>query len=292
MDFFSFMILGKSIAMNNNQILSASLLDILFDGRNKDYGAYELRAGYPKRIRKALSAAAIAVAAVAGIASVDRSAGNDNPFNDKEKIVVVQMLDEPEEVKPPEPPPAQPTEPPPVHTEQLSSIAIEPDDEVMTSMPTQEDLRHAKVDVFSQDGPQFDGAVMPTDVLADKKGIIEGPAQPAEPVIWGTVEKDAEFPGGMVEWLKFLERNCNGQVASDNGAAAGRYTVVIRFVVDEEGNVSGLAALTAHGHGMEEEAMRVIKRAAKKKWIPALQNGRHVKAYRSQPITFEVKNDY
>jgi periplasmic protein TonB len=56
--------------------------------------------------------------------------------------------------------------------------------------------------------------------------------------------------------------------------------------VDKGGNISDVKALTSHGYGMEEEAVRAIKRGPK--WTPAIQNGRNVNAYRQQPITFVV----
>jgi protein TonB len=75
----------------------------------------------------------------------------------------------------------------------------------------------------------------------------------------------------------------------DNGAPAGRYSVVVQFVVDKEGNVSDIETLTHHGYGLEEEAVRVLKKATK--WEPAIQNGIKVKAYRRQVITFEVNDE-
>ena len=76
-------------------------------------------------------------------------------------------------------------------------------------------------------------------------------------------------------------------MASENGAPAGTYTVVVQFVVDKEGNMSDVKALTSHGYGMEDEAVRVIKKGPQ--WKPAIQNGRNVKAYRRQPITFQIE---
>jgi len=58
-------------------------------------------------------------------------------------------------------------------------------------------------------------------------------------------------------------------------------------VVDKEGNVSDVKPLTSHGYGMEDEAVRVIKKGPQ--WKPAIQNGRNVKAYRRQPITFQIE---
>jgi len=86
-----------------------------------------------------------------------------------------------------------------------------------------------------------------------------------------------------------LERNLNANIPVDNGAPVGRYSVVVQFVVDKEGNVSDIQALTNHGYGLEEEAIRVIKKAPK--WEPAIQNGIKVKAYRRQVITFDVNEE-
>ena len=107
--------------------------------------------------------------------------------------------------------------------------------------------------------------------------------------VFDKVDIEASFPGGDSNWRQYLERNANGQVATDNGALEGTYTVVVQFVVDKEGNISDVRSLTNHGYGMEEEAMRVIKKGPK--WNPAIQNGRQVKAYRKQPITFRVESE-
>ena len=118
-----------------------------------------------------------------------------------------------------------------------------------------------------------------------KEVISAGSANDTGTVIY-SVEKEAEFPGGDKAWMKFLTNNLNGQVPLDHEAPAGKYTVWIQFIVDREGSVSDLKALTNNGYGMEEEAMRVLRKVPK--WTPALQNGRNVKAYRKQPITFVV----
>lgn len=106
--------------------------------------------------------------------------------------------------------------------------------------------------------------------------------------IFEKVEIEAAFPGGSSAWRNYLERNLNGMVPRLNNAPAGSYTVIIQFIVNLDGSISDLKALTNHGYGMEEEAIRAIKRGPK--WLPAIQNGRQVKAYRSQPITYIVDN--
>jgi len=101
------------------------------------------------------------------------------------------------------------------------------------------------------------------------------------------VEVEASFKGGERAWLKYLEKNLDQNMPVKNGCKlAGTYTVIVQFIVEKDGSVSDVRALTNHGFGMEEEAIRIIKKGSD--WVPAIQNGRQVKAYRKQPITFEI----
>jgi Gram-negative bacterial TonB protein C-terminal len=104
--------------------------------------------------------------------------------------------------------------------------------------------------------------------------------------IFEKVEIEAAFPGGDDAWRRFLEQNLNAIVPVDNGAPPGNYTVIIQFVVDKEGKLSDIKALTQHGYGMEAELIRLLKKSPH--WNPARQDGRFVKAYRKQPVTFSV----
>jgi len=99
------------------------------------------------------------------------------------------------------------------------------------------------------------------------------------------VEIEAEFqePGG---WTNFLQAHLRPNVPVKQHAPAGTYLVVIQFFISKDGSVDGIIPLTNFGYGMEEEVMRVIRKSPK--WQPATQNGRPVKAYRKQPITFVV----
>ena len=101
------------------------------------------------------------------------------------------------------------------------------------------------------------------------------------------VDIEASFPGGDAAWRKFLEKNLRGDVATENGAPAGIYTVLVQFIVDKEGNLSDIKPLTNWGYGMEKEVLRLI--AISPKWSPASRNGRALKAYRKQPVTFMIE---
>ena len=105
-------------------------------------------------------------------------------------------------------------------------------------------------------------------------------------IVFDKVEVDPQFPGGAIKWRQYLERNLDLTVPLNKKVQDGIYTVVVEFIVDKQGHISDVKALTNHGYGLEDEAIRVIK--AGPYWIPAVQNGRQVKAYRKQPITFMV----
>lgn len=107
--------------------------------------------------------------------------------------------------------------------------------------------------------------------------------------VFEKVEIEADYPGGVQAWRNYLEKNLNPSVPVDKGAPAGNYMVVVQFVVNKDGNISDIKSLTNHGYGMEQEVLRIIKNSGK--WNPAIQDGRPVKAYRKQPVTFQVEND-
>ena len=275
--------------MEVNKILSADVLDIIFEGKNKDYGAYELRKTYNRRITRALIiTASVTILALGGsvLASVMNSDDSNKVKFDEMTIQEVKQEDKKEPPPPPPPPPPK-QEPPKVEMKQFTPPIIKKDEEVEKPPPPQEELKEAKIDVVNQEGIK-DENIAPIQIDEGKQ-IVEEKKEEDENKIFDKVEIEASFPGGDSKWRQYLERNANGQVATDNGAPEGTYTTVVQFVVDKEGNISDVRALTNHGYGMEEEAMRVIRKGPK--WTPAIQNGRQVKAYRKQPITFQVQSE-
>ena len=108
-------------------------------------------------------------------------------------------------------------------------------------------------------------------------------------MVFEKVEVEASFKGGASAWRNFLQTNLNANIPLENGAPEGRFTVLIRFIVNKQGEVSYVNALTKHGYGMEDEAIRLIKESGK--WIPAEQGGKKVIAYRKQSITFLIGSE-
>jgi antitoxin component YwqK of YwqJK toxin-antitoxin module len=102
-------------------------------------------------------------------------------------------------------------------------------------------------------------------------------------------EIESFFVGGSSAFRNFLTNNLKFSIAAENGAPPGRYTVVVKFIVDIDGSVSDVEAETNAGYGTEQEVIRVIKLS--RKWEPGIQYGRKVKSVKRQPITFYVENN-
>ena len=130
-------------------------------------------------------------------------------------------------------------------------------------------------------------AVQPMPVRMNLHGGF--PPTDTVPGVFEKVEVEAYFPGGENTWHSYLEKNLNALVPVQNGAPEGTFTVLIQFIVDTDGKLSEFKALTKHGFGMENEVMRILRKSPP--WIPAVQDGRNVKAYRKQPVTFQITTE-
>jgi protein TonB len=272
--------------MEANKILQADVLDILFENRNKEYGAYELRRQYNKRMITALLAT---LAALILIFAVSFLAGQLEDTStaaiEIRDVELVNIVEEEQKPEPPPPPPPKQEPPPKVEMTKFTPPKIVKDEEVKKEdiPPVVEELKETKIDLVSQEGIKDQGIAVP--VVDEGKAVVVVKDETNYDQTFTKVEVEAAFEG---DWSKYLTRTLNSSTPVDNGAPSGSYPVIVQFIVDKGGNISEVKALTSHGYGMEEEAIRVIKRGPK--WKPAIQNGRQVKAYRKQPITFVVSD--
>ncbi len=106
--------------------------------------------------------------------------------------------------------------------------------------------------------------------------------------VFTKVEKEASFEGGAIGWRRYLEQNTEVNVAERQGLPKGIYTVVVEFVVNEEGIVTEVkpVAATKACTNCIKEAVRVIKSSPK--WTPAFQSGKAVKYKAKQSLKFTV----
>ncbi|MBO9618516.1 MAG: energy transducer TonB [Niabella sp.] len=269
--------------MEQTKILSSSLLDILFDGRNKAYGAYELRATYPKRLLKALLATGVLLGVAVGATLIKPAETKITARPIISPDITIEKIDEPKKV---EPPPALPklAEPKKIETKIFVIPKITQDKLVTDPPPTQTELVDVKIGTENIKGDKIGNMVIsPAGDLDGGRGVVDTKPKEKEVDQFVRIEKEAEYPG---DWQRYLSTNLRADGAVDNGATPGNYQVIVQFVVAADGTVSDIKVLKDPGFGMGDEAIRVIKKSGK--WKPAIQNGYPVKAYRKQPITFQV----
>jgi len=276
--------------MEVTKILTADVLDIIFDGKNKSYGAYELRKTYKRRLVMSLAGMTTVILLLIGSFLWGNTKKGDLS---REVIlppdVVVDKVDnKPEEVKPP-PPPKAPE--PPRQMAQRIYTAPQIVDEVQEDEkpPTTDELEDVKIGTENIKGDADDGILAPPAKSdGEGKGIIEAPAKKESDEPFMKVEIESQYPGGPQAWIRYLTKELNRrypQEALDNGIQG---TVVIQFIVDAEGNVSNVEAISGPSE-LHEAAIAVIRKSGK--WIPAIQNHNKVKSYKRQPIGFKIGDE-
>ncbi|MBS1512209.1 MAG: N-acetylmuramoyl-L-alanine amidase [Bacteroidetes bacterium] len=107
--------------------------------------------------------------------------------------------------------------------------------------------------------------------------------------IFTRTEISPSYPGGNDEWKKFMQKNLDPTIPVDEGWKPGTYTIVVQFIVHEDGSLSDITALNFKDSKTAAHCIELIRKS--EHWIPAVQNGRKVNAYRRQPITFVIYED-
>jgi protein TonB len=251
--------------------------ELVFENRNKAYGAYTLRKNYNKRLT--LIMASMILAFVLG--SLAMFIIRNLP---KEEIEAPKGSDKTWTVQPPpkDLPPPPPTTPPPPPLEKMTAFIppVIEDDPVTDPVPTQDQLEDTKAGDKTQDGSDenFD----PPQQTDDTPKQIDTKPDPIETF----VEEEADFPGGFAEMAKFINDNIDyPQEAIDLGIK-GRVTV--RFVVEKDGRISNVSVATplAGCKACDKAAVKVVEKMPS--WKAGKNGGREVRTWVTLPVKFEV----
>jgi protein TonB len=260
--------------MTDQKVYVAPMDEIVFEHRNKTYGAYILRKLYNKNMTRGLILAVIIL--IAGLAYPLASsyyAQKRAGYVEKAASAEFIDMDKPKEEAPPPPPPPPP---PPAALEQKVKF-------VAPIVTTEEVVEDA--DIFNQDDlaqTTTNEAVAIEEIVVETKvEVIE--VEESKKEVFTIVEEMPAFPGGEAERNKFLAENIQyPQQATENGIQG---TVYVSFVVDSKGNVTDVKILRGIGGGCDEEALRVVKMMPK--WHPGKQNGKNVRVLFNMPIYFK-----
>jgi periplasmic protein TonB len=261
--------------MTNKEILQSDLLDIVFEHRNKLYGAYALRKTYDRRLTLALVAALVTVIIFLGISFLrKRDNGIDPDKNNRSAIFKTIEL----EKEKPKPETKKDQSKPPVATRKYQTPVVVPDKDADTAIVRNEDLENAAIGDRNIDGevPVDPAKAVTTDeVDGDEKKEQEEAKQPERPTY------PPEFPGGNAAWHAFLQRHLQ---APEDLEPQQKVEVLVRFWVDVDGSVSKPEIIKSGGSSFDKEVLRVLRKMPK--WKPAMQYGNHVAVSYTQPVTF------
>ena len=268
--------------MTNKEILRADLLDIVFENRNKDYGAYAIRRGYDHRLLTAMGAAMSIILLFVFINAFGKKNVSSAPLNRHELIVEIsEVILSKEKIKEPEKSIEAKKPLQKIATQKfVSKIEIKPDDKVKETLPDVTSLGDKLISDKTADGKQDDG--MPKEKEKPEKTgngneIVTTETQPD----FHAHESLPEFPGGPEGLKRFLAKNLTTPSELEDGE---KKTVHIRFKVDKDGTLNTFEIITSGGNEFDNEVVRVCKKMPR--WIPALQNGVNVPVTYVLPVTF------
>ena len=260
-------------------LLNSKWLDIVFEGRNKIYGAYELRKSNTKTNVRALiigaSIFSLAIATPLLISLIPESTGDDTM---DQKITTVKLppkKDKPkEDLKPPPPPPPKQTvvkfvKPVVAKTEDVKD---DPPPVVNVEKTGEKDVKGSDQGTIDP-GPVGDGP--PSNDVVEEDTSIHNAAG---------LEVQPGFPGGSNAWKKFLEKKFE---MPDEAGLNGR--VIMSFVVEKDGSLTDIKILKDIGYGAGKAAERALRLSPK--WTPAEQNGRKVRCAFQQAFTIQTPEE-
>ncbi len=263
--------------------------DIVFEGRPKDYGAYEIRLSSTRRHIVAFLCVVALVAVVASLPKLIETVANMRPqsdnLSDDTTLADLALLEEVEKqdeivqqtiVEPP---------PPLKSTIQFVAPVIVADEEIaedeLIKSQTELQTSTAQVSLFDVEGDDEELGVDKAELVEQQK--IAGDAE----VIHDFVQQMPQFPGGNEELMKYLYAHIQyPRIALENNISG---TATVRFAVMKDGSIGNLSVLQSPDRSLSDEATRVIK--GMPKWIPGMLNGKPVNVYYVVPVHFRINQE-
>jgi len=266
--------------MSRNSIFEKRWLDLVFDGRNKTYGAYQLRLESPKTTLLALLYGILFVGGISGAGFALSSFGTRaviEPEIEESGPVIVDFVHLPEPVgidvpkvntpKLPETEPESDWRLDPVIAKP-SVDNVEPTENPAPATPDSGNSSGITTTGTSSNGSGNEGSAAGTSEIPDDR-----------PAIASTLDKRPMFPGGMEKFYEKIARNFEKPDLYENSDIR----IILSFVVEKDGSMTDIRVISKTDASLEKEAIRVLK-SINKKWEPGVKNGKNVRALFTLPI--------
>lgn len=271
--------------MTSSNFASQTLDDIVFEGRNREYGAYLLRQVYTRNLWRGLVTAISLFLLFLSIPLLVQKLRPEPPVilqtvPPKPVLEVIEViLPETPPVAPP--PVAEVTPPAPaqaVPMERFTPPVVTANPQATTDVPDQQTLSQTNIGTQTVTG---DNTLTPPVIDTE---AIPGIAEPPATVLF-SADQMPEYPGGLAAMKKFLASNIVYPTRARQTGLEG--TVLLSFVVNQNGDISGIEVLRSPGMGLEAEAVRVLK--SMPRWSPGKNNGVPVSVRFTLPVTFAIR---
>lgn len=273
--------------MANNQ--PQDLLDILFENRNRAYGAYVLRRSFEKHMRNALIGGIFLILFLFMVPYLLTAISS---ALEKPKVDVIAELGPPPDIDPNTPPPPPPpkveTPPPPVKAQiRFVPPIVKKDEEVIEEKEiiNVEDIKDEQISKEDVKGTGDQNVVVENEAPSDLGTTTEvvKDDKPEEPLTF--VEAMPQFPGGEKELLTYFAQNIKYPAIARESGIQGR--VILEFVVEKSGQVTNIAIRRDIGGGCGKEAVRVAQEMPA--WKAGNQNGNSVRVKMNIPVVFKLE---
>ncbi len=275
---------------------SSEWIEIIFEGKNKDFGAYELRKASTKRHNRAMLVILIVLLVVALLGLLANTVLQQNearPEDQVEQAMIDYSADEQEEEEQEEEemqrveeqqPEALPEEI--LNTVKATELQITRDEEVVEEIKSQDDLKETDTAIGQTN---FDKGTDDLNVVREHKEEIIVEEKKPEPVddnkVFDVVEQKPQFPGGEAALLKYVAEHLRYPAMAQENNIQGR--VVVQFVVTKTGSVGEVKVVRGKDPDLDKEAVRVVKSLPK--FVPGKMNGHSVNVWYTLPIQFKLQ---
>lgn len=276
--------------MSKLNIFDKQWIDLVFEGRNKQYGAYKLRSENPKTTVRALIIGSLLFVFLISLPKIygafDKLVGKKEAEKIDKVIEVVDLPPPPVEDVPPPPPP------PPVEQKQAPKSVVEEVKFKPLEVKKKEEIveEPPRTEQFEKADPSSRNAeASPTGEIniGTPSGDLDKGVEPEDNNVYNTagLQVQPEYPGGMDSFYAYVRNNFNPPEVDRDMTVK----VFVQFVIEKDGSMTNIKVLRDPGYGMGKEAIRVLK-SMKKKWQPGVQNGKNVRASFTLPITMNLKS--
>ncbi len=271
-------------------LTSRDWVEMVFEGRNKEYGAYRLRKNAGKRNMYSLITifiAALAIWACIGLVKFVESRTKKVAVTSVAELSALNQPKKKAEVKQKQVKIEQPEK---VVERVKSSVkftapVIKKDEEVKPEdeLKTQDELMNTKTAIGALDVKGNDDAN--GEVLKIKEAVAQPEPKPEPEKVFDVVEQMPSFPGGPQALMQWLSENVRYPVVAQENGVQGR--VVVSFVVERDGSITDVKVVRSVDPSLDKEAARVVK--SMPRWIPGKQNGQAVRVKYNVPVAFRLQ---